>query len=62
MTKWDLLNTYINHMVEKMDMDDVLSLAMDQLYAEYKNHSQEQIMQEITEWYPELLEEINDHK
>jgi len=47
----------IDAIVDGMDMEMLCSLACDALSTTYDDYTDEELMEEVKEYYPELLEE-----
>lgn len=52
-----LLNDYALEVVEGMDMDTLVSYAIDALRRDMETLTTEELVEEVTEYYPHLLEE-----
>ena len=59
MNREQLQDAYINNVIDGMDMDDCLALLFDFLDKDLDSYSDEELIAEVTEYYPELLEEGN---
>ena len=53
----ELVNNYVLEMVEGMDMDTLVSYAIDALRHDVELWTDEELFKEVTEYYPHLLEE-----
>ena len=57
MNRQELQRNMIDAIVDGMDMEMLCSLACDALSTTYDEYSDEELMEEVKEYYPELLEE-----
>ena len=57
MNRQELQRDMIDAIVDGMDMEMLCSLACDALSTTYDEYSDEELMEEVKEYYPELLEE-----
>ena len=57
MNRQELQEAYISAMIEGMDMDDCLSMLYEYLDKEMDTFSDEELITEIGEYYPELLDD-----
>ena len=57
MTKDELIGNYAQRVVEDMDMDTLVAYALDQLIDGLATMSDEDLREEIADFYPDLLEE-----
>ena len=57
MNREQLQDAYINNVIDGMDMDDCLALLFDFLDKDLDSYSDEELITEVREYYPELLEE-----
>jgi hypothetical protein len=55
-----LIQDYAQLIVEGMDMDTLVSFVYDTLVSNLESYSDEDLLSEVTEYNPELLEEYND--
>lgn len=51
-----LIDSYIDQTLDSMDLNSVLQLAREYLENNLKEYSNEQLEKEISEYYPDLLE------
>jgi hypothetical protein len=58
MTKDELIGEYATRIVEGMDMDTLVAYAIDQLIDGLHTMSDEDLREEIADFYPDLLEEV----
>ena len=52
-----LQDTYINEIIDGMDMEMLCTLACDALSTTYDEYSVDELIAEVEEYYPHLLEE-----
>ena len=57
MNRQELQRDMIDAIVDGMDMEMLCSLACDALSTTYDEYTDEELMEEVKEYYPELLEE-----
>ena len=57
MNRQELQRNMIDAIVDGMDMEMLCSLACDALSTTYDDYSDDELMEEVKEYYPELLEE-----
>jgi hypothetical protein len=55
-----LIQEYAQLIVEGMDMDTLVSFVYDTLVSNLESYTDEDLLSEVTEYNPELLEEYND--
>ncbi len=53
------LDTYIDQTLDSMDLNSVLQLAREYLEKNLSDYSNEQLQNEISEYFPDMLEEID---
>ena len=53
----ELQDAYINNVIDGMDMDDCLALLFDFLDKDLDKYSDEELITEVNEYYPDLLKE-----
>lgn len=58
MTKDELIGEYATRIVEGMDMDTLVAYATEQLIDALSTMSDEDLREEIADFYPDLLEEV----
>ncbi len=56
----NLLDAYVNQMIEDMDTDALCQYAFDTLFEAYEQESQTEIVNQVYKRYPHLLEDINE--
>ena len=54
-----LLQDYAEQIVDTMDMDTLVMFAMDTIMEKMSQFSDNEIVEEVNEYYPELLEQYN---
>ena len=59
MNRAKLQEAYINNVIDSMDMDDCLSMLYEFLDKEMNTFSDEELLTEVSEYYPELVEDID---
>ena len=57
MNREQLQDAYINQVIDGMDLDDCLALLFDFLDNDLDKYSDEELISEVKEYYPELIEE-----
>ena len=57
MNRQELQRNMIDAIVDGMDMEMLCSLACDALSTTYNEYTDDELMEEVKEYYPELLEE-----
>jgi hypothetical protein len=55
-----LIQDYAQLIVDGLDLDAVVSIAYDALIANLESYTDEDLINEVKEYSPELLEECND--
>lgn len=53
----ELQSEYVHRIVEGMDMDTLVQYAQDMLNKEFEYLSDEQLVDEVRDFYPDLLED-----
>ncbi len=56
LTRDQLINEYAQKTIDGMDLDDCLAVLHDYLTKSYETYSTEEIIEEVNEYYPEILE------
>jgi len=56
MNRQELLEAYIDRILDNMSTKDLMRLVGDQLEESLSNYSESELIAEIEEYYPELLE------
>jgi hypothetical protein len=54
----DLQDAYINNVIDGMDMKDCLAMLFDYMDNDMDSYTEEELIAEVTEYYPELLEGV----
>ncbi len=57
MNRDQLIQDYIDRILDNMSTKDLMQIVGDQLEENFGSYSDEELIAEITEYYPELLEE-----
>ena len=57
MNRQELLDAYIDRILDNMSTKDLLRIVGDQLEENYLSYTDEELITEVEECYPELLEE-----
>ena len=57
-----LQDDYIHQIVDDMDLKSLISLAYDYMAKEYDAYSTEELIADVKEYYPELLENEQESK
>ena len=58
MIRQQLQEEYINQVLEDMDIKDALALLFDFMSVDLDNYSDEDLIAEVGQFYPELLEDV----
>lgn len=56
MNRQELQDAYINSVIDGMDLKDCLAMLFDYMDNDMDSYTEEQLIAEVTEYYPELLE------
>ena len=56
MDKDQLINDYVQEVIDGMDLDDCLAVLHDYMTNSYSDYTLEEIKEEVEEYYPHLLE------
>ena len=56
--KEELVEEYASRILHDMDIDTLMQLAYDLLVAEKSDYEEAELLAEIEEYYPEILEEV----
>ena len=54
-----LQDTYINEIIDGMDMKDLIRIVYDNLESNLDSYTVDELIAEVEEYYPHLLEETN---
>ena len=57
MDKDQLINEYVQEVIDGMDLDGCLALLKDYMVESYEDYTIEEIKKEVEEYYPHLLED-----
>ena len=57
MNRTELTEAYVDRILDNMSTKDLVRIVGDQLEENLSSYSDEELIAEITEYYPELLEE-----
>ena len=57
MNREQLQDAYINNLIDGMDMDDCLAMLFDYMDQSFDSYSDDELITEVREYYPELLED-----
>lgn len=57
MNRTDLIEAYVDRILDNLSTKDLMRIVGDQLEENFVNYTDEELISEITEYYPELLEE-----
>ena len=57
MDKNQLINDYVQELIDGMDLNDCLAILYDIMTDSYKYYTIEEIKEEVNEYYPHLLNE-----
>ena len=56
----ELQEAYINRIIDGMDIDGLCQLAYDYLNENYDKYSVDELITEVEEFYPDMMEEENN--
>jgi len=59
MNRTELLDAYIDRILDNMSTKDLMRLVGDQIEENLSGYSDEELIAEVEEYYPELLEECD---
>ena len=54
----ELQDTYINEIIDGMDLKDLIRIVYDNLESNLDKYSVDELIEEVEEYYPHLLEEV----
>jgi hypothetical protein len=57
MNRTELQDAYINNLIDGMDLKDCLAMLFDYMDQSFDSYSDEELITEVREYYPELLED-----
>ena len=55
----ELQDAYINEIIDGMDIKDLMRIVYDNLEQNFETYSVDELIEEVEEYYPHLLEESN---
>ena len=55
----NLQDAYINEIIDGMDLKDLIRIVYDNLESNLEKYSVDELIEEVEEYYPHLLEESN---
>jgi len=58
MNRQELLESYIDRILDNMSTKDLMRIVGDQIEENLSGYSDEELISEIEEYYPELLEDV----
>ncbi len=53
--KDELIDAYVTRVIDGLDLDDCLAILHDYMTKSYEEYTLEEIKEEVTEYFPELL-------
>ena len=59
MNREQLQDAYINQVLDDMDIKDAMALLFDFMDSDLDRYSEAQLIEEVSQYYPELIEETN---
>jgi hypothetical protein len=59
MNRQELLDAYIDRILDNMSTKDLMRIVGDQIEENLESYSDEELIAEIEEYYPELIQEAN---
>ena len=59
MNRTELVEAYIDRILDNMSTKDLIRIVGDQLEENLSSYTDEELISEVEEYYPELLEESN---
>jgi hypothetical protein len=54
----ELLSAYVTYVVDSMDWKDMATFVYDTIYERMEETTDDSLIEEVNEWYPNLIEEI----
>ena len=54
--KDELIDAYVTRVIDGLDLDDCLAILHDYMTKSYEEYTLEEMKEEVTEYYPELLD------
>ena len=58
MNRQELLDAYIDRILDNMSTKDLMRIVGDQLEENYLGYTHQELIAEVEEYYPELLEDV----
>lgn len=58
MNRQELLDAYIDRILDNMSTKDLMRIVGDQIEENLSGYSDEELIAEVSEYYPELLEDV----
>ena len=58
MNREQLQDAYINNLIDGMDLKDCLAMLFDFMDQSFDSYSDDELISEVSEYYPELLESV----
>ena len=58
MNREQLQDAYINNLIDGMDLKDCLAMLFDYMDQSFDSYSDDELITEVSEYYPELLESV----
>ena len=58
MNREQLQDAYINNLIDGMDLKDCLAMLFDYMDQSFDSYSDDELISEVSEYYPELLESV----
>jgi hypothetical protein len=59
MNRQELIEAYVDRILDNMSTKDLIRIVGDQLEENLTNYTDEELITEVEEYYPELIEESN---
>ena len=54
--KDELIDAYVTRVIDSMDLDDCLAILHDYMTKSYEEYTLEEMKEEVTEYFPDMLE------
>jgi len=54
--KDELIDRYVTRVIDSMDLDDCLAILHDYMTKSYEEYTLEEMKEEVTEYFPDILE------
>ena len=58
MNRQELLDAYIDRILDNMSTKDLMRIVGDQIEENLSSYSDDELISEVSEYYPELLEDV----